>query len=276
MERTGYDHPMTRYALSWLRHHVPEGPMRTALIQGDTGPGNFLAHNGRVTGLVDWEFSHLGDPHDDIAWVRSRARGSAFAGMFDSKLPNYERLSGYAIEPARVAYYNVFVIVRLVVTTAMAIHKGGGAMGLAGYMMSHQSAMDRLGPAMLEAMEAAPHESAELPDPRQTARTRYFDRVLSDLNRTVRPEVRDKEAKLHLNGVNLLVNWLKLHDQIGVSLEATDRSDQQATFGRVLPLEEMLTLADAGGRAADERLLRYLSRRCNRDGALWRFDPRAR
>jgi hypothetical protein len=44
----------------------------------------------------------------------------------------------------------------------------------------------------------------------------------------------------------------------------------------VIPREELLTRADAGGRAADLRLLRYLSRSCERDSALWRFDPRAR
>ena len=43
--------------------------------------------------------------------------------------------------------------------------------------------------------------------------------------------------------------------------------DQQATFGRTLRANELLTLADSGGRKPDEALLRYLARRVDRDAA---------
>jgi Ser/Thr protein kinase RdoA (MazF antagonist) len=40
------------------------------LIHGDFGPNNLLLdpESYEVTAVVDWEFAHLGDPIDDLAW----------------------------------------------------------------------------------------------------------------------------------------------------------------------------------------------------------------
>ncbi len=67
------DEPLIAYALAWLEHHPPEHDRPATLVQGDTGPGNFVHDGRRVTGLVDWELCHLGDPMDDIAWIDMRA-----------------------------------------------------------------------------------------------------------------------------------------------------------------------------------------------------------
>ena len=39
----------------WLLNHVPRAVERTVLLQGDTGPGNFMFENHRVTAVVYWE-----------------------------------------------------------------------------------------------------------------------------------------------------------------------------------------------------------------------------
>jgi aminoglycoside phosphotransferase (APT) family kinase protein len=40
------------------------------LVHGDFGPNNLLLHRDtfEVTAVVDWEFAHLGDPVEDLAW----------------------------------------------------------------------------------------------------------------------------------------------------------------------------------------------------------------
>ncbi|MFD7708312.1 phosphotransferase [Streptomyces sp. NPDC059785] len=40
------------------------------LVHGDFGPNNVLLDPGsfEVTAVVDWEFAHLGDPVEDLAW----------------------------------------------------------------------------------------------------------------------------------------------------------------------------------------------------------------
>jgi aminoglycoside phosphotransferase (APT) family kinase protein len=37
-----------------------------SLVHGDFNPTNILIHNGAVSGIVDWEFSHSGTPYMDI------------------------------------------------------------------------------------------------------------------------------------------------------------------------------------------------------------------
>ena len=40
------------------------------LVHGDFGPQNMLfGDDGRLTGVVDWEFAHLGEPIEDLAWA---------------------------------------------------------------------------------------------------------------------------------------------------------------------------------------------------------------
>jgi aminoglycoside phosphotransferase (APT) family kinase protein len=36
------------------------------LVHGDFNPTNILVYKGAVTGILDWEFSHVGSPYMDI------------------------------------------------------------------------------------------------------------------------------------------------------------------------------------------------------------------
>ena len=62
----GYHDPLITFGLRWLRCHVPDAPTRISLLQGDTGPVNFLFEGDHLTALVDWEWGHLGDPMEDL------------------------------------------------------------------------------------------------------------------------------------------------------------------------------------------------------------------
>ncbi|MFD8867341.1 phosphotransferase family protein [Streptomyces sp. NPDC059590] len=53
------------------RIHGTEASVRGAvLVHGDYGPNNLLLDpvTFQVTAVVDWEFAHLGDPVEDLAW----------------------------------------------------------------------------------------------------------------------------------------------------------------------------------------------------------------
>ena len=124
--------PLARYAGGYLLAHPPGTVARTCLVQGDTGPGNFVVADGRVTGLVDMEFAHVGDPMDDVAWILMRGIGDD-PGPY---LARYTERSGIAIDAASVAYYAVAVRYRCVITTTLAAARGGGARGWAPYLMA--------------------------------------------------------------------------------------------------------------------------------------------
>jgi aminoglycoside phosphotransferase (APT) family kinase protein len=65
--------PLVRLSVDWLERSVPDYDGPVVLVQGDTGPGNFLYRDGAVTAVLDWELAHWGDPMDDIAWLSLRA-----------------------------------------------------------------------------------------------------------------------------------------------------------------------------------------------------------
>jgi aminoglycoside phosphotransferase (APT) family kinase protein len=66
----GRDLPGFEYARDWLRANVPEG-FKAEIIHGDVGTPNALFADGppaRLTALIDWELSTIGDPLLDLAW----------------------------------------------------------------------------------------------------------------------------------------------------------------------------------------------------------------
>ncbi|WP_319447729.1 MULTISPECIES: phosphotransferase family protein [unclassified Mycobacterium] len=104
--------PLLSFCIDWLERNVPDYSGSPVLVQGDTGPGNFMYEHGKVTAIVDWELAHYGDPMDDIAWLSLRTVQDTFTD-FPARLAEYERLSGHRIDEARVWYYRLFAETRL-------------------------------------------------------------------------------------------------------------------------------------------------------------------
>ena len=119
--RGGTPDPALVFSLRWLRDHIPAYDGPPVLVQGDTGPGNFMYLRGRVTAVVDWELAHLGDPMDDIAWLSLRATQEPFTD-FPTRLREYEALSGNVVDETRVRYYQVMAETKLQVMG----HRGPG------------------------------------------------------------------------------------------------------------------------------------------------------
>lgn len=93
---------------------VPGGEDRPVLLHGDLGPGNFLFAGGRITGLVDWELWHLGDPMDDLAslWFRGVLRGDP---DIDPWFEAYRAASGTELDGEKLSYYRMVTMLRVVV-----------------------------------------------------------------------------------------------------------------------------------------------------------------
>jgi aminoglycoside phosphotransferase (APT) family kinase protein len=72
LERFGEPHPALQLALRWLRAHVPADGKKV-LVHADFRIGNLMVGPDGLRAVFDWEFSHLGDPIEDLVWpcVRS-------------------------------------------------------------------------------------------------------------------------------------------------------------------------------------------------------------
>jgi aminoglycoside phosphotransferase (APT) family kinase protein len=122
----GYTAPATPFALAWLGDHAPEVASRTSLCHGDAGPGNFLFSGASVSALLDWEFAHLGDPHDDLAWVAVRNHLLGRPIELPDAFARWREATGLEIESARLEYYRVLVLVRMAISCDATVAWKGG------------------------------------------------------------------------------------------------------------------------------------------------------
>jgi aminoglycoside phosphotransferase (APT) family kinase protein len=103
------DEPIVALATRVLQERMPAGEGPPALVHGDVGAGNFLARDGQVTAMLDWELAHLGDPMEDMAWLWMRGAHTSF-GDPKRRFAEYEAASGRAIDDDRLAWHVAYVM----------------------------------------------------------------------------------------------------------------------------------------------------------------------
>ncbi len=258
--------PLIRYAGSYLVAHPPSTVFRTCFVQGDTGPGNFLAEEGRVTGLCDMEFAHIGDPMDDVAWVLVRA-GRLVTDMAPY-LIEYSERSGIPILQPNLDFYGVAVQYRCAVTTSLAVARGGGARGWPPYLLVTQRYLRDLAERLSSYLEI-PDPPVPAPDHAASPRASWYDALLDGIRQGVRgiPEVGLREQT---RNHQILVHYLRAYDQMGARLDEMDAADAHQTLG-VDPGDHQARgrLAEDAGAAGDTLVLSYLLRRRRRQAMLW-------
>jgi aminoglycoside phosphotransferase (APT) family kinase protein len=119
-------HPALELALRWLARNEPPRETETTLVHGDFRIGNVLVEGDALAAVLDWEFTHIGDPHEDVAWLCVRAwrfgNDALEAGGIAERetwLRAYERASGRAIDRERIAYLEIAGNVRWAVGALM-------------------------------------------------------------------------------------------------------------------------------------------------------------
>ena len=64
--------PVLHYVARVMRENLPpEVPL--ALVHGDVQPGNVLVPEGEPPVVIDWEYSHIGDPREDLGLLAAIA-----------------------------------------------------------------------------------------------------------------------------------------------------------------------------------------------------------
>jgi aminoglycoside phosphotransferase (APT) family kinase protein len=112
--------PALELGIAWMRAHQPVA-QKIALVHADYRTGNFLVDAGRITGVLDWEMVHLGDPLEDVAWVCLRswrwAGDARMGGLFsrDDFYRWYEQASGLTVDREAVRFWEVLGNVKLAV-----------------------------------------------------------------------------------------------------------------------------------------------------------------
>ena len=111
-------YPVLEWGLRWCEINAPQRE-ETTLIHRDYRTGNFLVHDGHLSGVLDWEFPAFGNPLEDIGWICARCWRFArpdltvggIAGVEDF-IPEYERVSGRHVSPQDLDYWQVMAHLR--------------------------------------------------------------------------------------------------------------------------------------------------------------------
>ena len=117
-----YSEPLITYAVDWLRRNAPETMARLSLVQGDTGPVNFLFDGDRVSAVIDLEWGHYGDPLEDLGNFCVREFWNPSGGL-DGLFHLYEDESGIPYSRFAAQYYRVQQNVRgMIPIHAVTVH----------------------------------------------------------------------------------------------------------------------------------------------------------
>lgn len=106
--------PIALLTEQWMRDNLPPCH-EVVMVHGDFRSGNYLldSDTAEITALLDWELSHLGDHHEDLAWILQTATNENgqryFSGLLtrDELIFQYERATGRAVDLRTLHFYEV-------------------------------------------------------------------------------------------------------------------------------------------------------------------------
>jgi hypothetical protein len=269
--------PVITLALAWLRAHVPDdGDWPVVLVQGDTGPGNFMYSGSDLVAITDWELAHWGDRHDDLAWILVRDTLERFPDLA-ARLHDYETASGVRIDPDRLAYFRVLAQLRATIGTLAGL-RSHDARGEIAWQLIYNTLHSRVLSESLAAVAAVPVPPPIVVDDAGVERSGtsawIFDIALDDLRDVVVPALDDPFAATRAKGLARLLKYLRALDGSGAAFDAAERAQLGALLGETVTDTEAgrraLCAAIDAGKVIAEQALPYCLDQAARDTALMR------
>jgi aminoglycoside phosphotransferase (APT) family kinase protein len=268
----GYVDPLTTYGLDWLRRFAPEKVARVSLVQGDTGPVNFMFQGDRVSSVIDWELGHWGDPMEDLGNIVVREfwnPSGGLTGLFDL----YAAESGIPYTRFAAQYYAVHQNVRGMIPIHAVCAHAHPRESLAWYLC-YRYVGDRSTCEMIAQAMEIPVSKPPMPEG-EGASDVLAEAALYAQSNDVGPAIGDAFARSRAKDVATLVACMDRRRRYGRALE---RIEQDALFEllgkRPATGEEGVRALDAAIRARalpDEKLVPYLTQRAYREE--WLFAP---
>ena len=114
LDSVGEPHPAIELGLHWVKERLPRD-RAPVVVHGDWRIGNVAVDEHGLVAVLDWEFAHLADPVEDLAWPLVRAwrfgaderrlGGIAAAGPY---LERYAELTGIEVSEQELVAWEVF------------------------------------------------------------------------------------------------------------------------------------------------------------------------
>jgi aminoglycoside phosphotransferase (APT) family kinase protein len=267
--------PLARFAFAWLERHAPRRADRIALCHGDVGPGNFLHDAGRVTALLDWEFAHLGDPLDDLAWLAFRGHHlNDGIGELAAQLRRWSQATGLPAAAERIGWYRALVMLRMLVACLAALDSGAATLDRSIYFSLAALLGALLPRALAELAGVAPGEPPAPPRAAPSEQAEVFGSVLADLSGVLLPAL-PAAQQARARGLALLLLHLQAADRYGPVVREAEREALARALGRAVEPGEAPRALEARVRetppAEEEQWIRFFAETGARRIAFWPF-----
>jgi aminoglycoside phosphotransferase (APT) family kinase protein len=110
--------PVLEWGLRWLELNAPARE-DTVLCHCDFRTGNIMIDDGRVTGILDWEFAALSSPIEDLGWYCARCwrfgadrYEAGGIGEREDFVQAYEQAAGRRVDREALDYWQIMAEVR--------------------------------------------------------------------------------------------------------------------------------------------------------------------
>lgn len=253
--------PVEVFLRRWLRDHVPLDRLDSArFITFDSFQFMFDDHG--ITGLLDFEHAHVGDPMMDLAALRIRDTLKHLGDLAEIA-DRYEAVTGLVIDHDVVEYQTVLYNVLSVVSVGPPLVDPGPATDwisyLAWYVNGARWAFETIGEIGGYTLDIV--ENPDARPSRHAAPLRY----LVDGMRAAAGRHRDD---YELSGLGRIARHLERIDEVGARFDAEDLDGLANLLGhRPDPAEadaELVDFIERAGPEHEEALVRLLDARVQR------------
>lgn len=128
--------PVVDESYAWVRSRRPD-PVEPTLVHGDYRIGNCLLDGGRISGILDWELSFVGDPRFDLGYMsldyhagKFTSPGSPLVGAVAERewlWARYTELSGRTVDADVVDTFTALggLMLFAIMTTGLRVYARG-------------------------------------------------------------------------------------------------------------------------------------------------------
>ncbi len=254
--------PFAVFFRRWLTDNAPAGRLGSSrFILYDAF--QFMFAEGRITGLLDFEMSHVADPMMDLAALRIRDTIKSI-GELDAIAARYESVTGVPVDHDVVEYHSVLYNVLSVIPTGPSLALPSKGVDWLSYLAWYTNGA-RWAFECIAEMRGFALDPVEIPDPRPTRRAPAYRHLVESLRAAGAPVTADDYERVT---AGKLANHLRRVDEVGASFDAADLDDLARALGhRPDPGEadaELVDLVQDAGPEREEEIVRLLDARAQR------------
>ncbi len=258
--------PLTTFGLAWLDRHAPTEVARVSLVQGDTGPVNFMFQGNRVSAVIDWELGHYADPLEDLGNIMVREFWNPSGGL-DGLFEMYAQESGFPYDRFRAQYYAVHQNIRGMIPIRYVCENAHPRESVAWYLC-YRYIGDRATCEMLSEAVGVPISRPEFPEG-EGERSVLADSALQAQRNDVVPGLEDPFAASRARDVGILIECMDRRRRYGSVLEGQELEEWASLLGeRHATYDAGLAALESAireQRFPDEVIVPVLARKAYRD-----------